>query len=448
MQIIDQPDLRKNVSFEVFSPSEDDTEDRSGSVEVRLLETLEVQAALSRRPSPHKPEQEANNCLSIFGKHANPCPITYETVPLTSPSKWPQRPLLIRPSSGVSIRGVRYSSDQNFISLPGSDHCLGCSLPINTGREAAGKSLVVDFETDLFVGTVLFRIKGAKSLFGDDTHEGSSLHDSYFDSHQRTFAAIVQGRFLSPNVPMSKCVTGQVFRRPARNLPPRFILKSAVKVISKLAPQLQANFDGMRPCFFSPLVSTAQTVLAEGTPSGYSTECDSSNSDTEDKPCKYCLYAGAGASIESMLEEPDPQHPTSMHWSLKAALGIPIPKSKKGGKIKSRKKAFDRLSSQKAENPCFDTQTVYTFEFFQHMLMFDTLSVNLGGIAGRHDLSPVLDGQPLKFMAAHLSDDSRSSVSDLKWLWNFDIWHENLYDDAISAEARSTLDAVPKIIHS
>ena len=74
----------------------------------------------------------------------------------------------------------------------------------------------------------------------------------------------------------------------------------------------------------------------------------------------------------------------------------------------------------------------YSFEFLQHLIDFDDLSVDLGSIAGKMFLKELLDGQPLKFMAAQRKDvagDDGNKGRGLDYLWFFDVFHETLYED-------------------
>ena len=131
-------------------------------------------------------------------------------------------------------------------------------MPINNGTETIGESLVIDFESTYFIGTLLLRIKQAPVPPSTTTTKQNTT--SYFDGKKRKFQAVIQGKFKK-SLPMSQCVTGQAFDRPAGRLPARWIVTAFIKFISTLAPQLEATIDGNKPRFLSPLVSTAHTVL-------------------------------------------------------------------------------------------------------------------------------------------------------------------------------------------
>lgn len=312
----------------------------------------------------------------------------------THPSTWEYRPLFLRPSpnSSMKIRGVRNSSSTEYLKEYDLEHD---SLPINSGNEQEGKCLVIDFTTSSFQGTALFRIKlqQNKSSESDGPNQ-----DYYFAGRKRTFQAVIKGKFLLP-IPISQCVTGQVFERPPAKLPPKFILHGAESLFKKLAPQLAIDLDGKRPKFLSPLASTAQTVV-----------CDDANSE----------------GIERDMGEPDQADPKSLHQHLTKPCR-PEKGTDTKARIKARKKAFDRNFARKDMGPKFDPSKEYTFEFFQHLVHFDDFSVDLG-MAGRHKLGGVLNGQPLKCTAARYHKDD---VDQLAFLWAFDIWHESLCVDKL-----------------
>lgn len=111
--------------------------------------------------------------------------------------------------------------------------------------------------------------------------------------------------------------------------------------------------------------------------------------------------------------------------------------------MKHRKKVFDRIFSNEEREPTFRTDCEYTFEFYQHLLHFDSFSLDMGkALGGQHSLVKLLNGQPLKVMAAHQFKASTVSGEEkeneqLNWLWSFDIWHESLYRTAAEHKRNS-----------
>lgn len=386
--------------------------------------------------------------LPVVGEHSYPCNDTYSPTPKAPPSQWPQRPILLRPSpdSCMRIIGIRYSASKQYVPLTDTGFCLGCTLPINNGYEKPGDCLVVDFETEIFIGTAMLRIKNIdKSLSKshDNKDEDRNLEEYYFHKRKRTFQAIVRGRFKVDNIPMSECITGQVFNRPAGNLPPKLIVKGAVAMISHLTPQLQTRLEGDCPRFLSPLVSTAQTALVHRNTNSQNgiIRQQSSTSPTQNEKST-TRFVGADESLEVEIHEPQPSDPSSLlHVLMNSGGGalscIPSIPSVKSSSIQSRtkirKKAFDKLFARRIKTPTFDTNAEYTFEFFQHLISFEDFALDFAKPIGKHSLSGILYGQPLKFMAAHQVQerDEKDAVvgEDMRWLWSFELWHESLYRD-------------------
>ena len=279
---------------------------------------------------------------------------------------------------------MRYMNSEEYRHFGG--FCSGCILPINNGEEEV--PLVIDFESPLFVGTLMLRLREIPSINGVAT---TTTDKSYFEGRKRRFQAVVRGRFRK-EVPISSCVTGQTFDRPAGKLPAPWMVRSIIRFVSVLSPQLEASLDGENPRFLSPLASTAQTVLVN------------------DK-----------GSFES-LEEPPAGDPSSL------VPEQPQSRDTVGSRIKQRKKHFNRITASKALTPVFSPEKEYTFEYFQHLLRFhDPNELHLDIGSAQIGLARSLNGQPLKFMAAAHEDET------LTTLWSFDLWHSSLYSYAQTA---------------
>eukprot|EP00980_Cylindrotheca_fusiformis_P013528 scaffold3450_cov114-Cylindrotheca_fusiformis.AAC.33 len=257
-----------------------------------------------------------------------------------SPSKWPQRPLLVRPTpnTATEITRIRYSSGADFLEDEG--FAESGSLPINGGKECLGRSVIVDFHSSQFVGSLMIRIRDAPKL--ESIQYQSS---SYFDGKKRTFQAVIRGRFRLPLV-MRNCVTGQTFRR-AGKLPSRWIVNSFVKIFSILAPHLEIDLRSKHPRFLAPLCATAQTVLVERRP------------EVADLAC-----------LDKTFVEPLATSRSSVLWE-------------EGASHASGSKPNESVPSR-------------------DMLDFkDDISIKMGRPLGSFSVSQITDGQPIKFMSAY-----------------------------------------------
>ena len=128
---------------------------------------------------------------------------------------------------------------------------------------------MVDFESKHFIGTLFLRIKQVPShrrkerINQDDdinntVEDGQNNQGDYFADKKRKFQAIVKGSFKTP-LSLSRCMTGQLFERPAGPLPARWIVKSFIKFISILAPRKSFLFNSKNMschCFHCVFISS------------------------------------------------------------------------------------------------------------------------------------------------------------------------------------------------
>ena len=367
------------------------------------------------------------------------------SIPPPPPETWPQRPILLRPTpgSGMTIHGIRFSSSTAYLppNAVNSGDDDDIMLPINNGMEKPGKCIVIDFESDLFIGTILMRVKNiCPSPLLESSHDTiTPTSTSYFDGKMRTFQGVVKGRFKQPNVSISECVTGQVFHRPAGSLPPRFIVNGAIGMIRLLAPALEANLDCDRPRFLCPLVSTAQGVMMSS-PIQCQHQLVADKTTVvmvEDKNNGGCW---ANESIENEINEPQPSDPSSLLQQLlhssKAEYSLPPDSDRIATRVKARKRAFDMVRARQDTSLVFDPNRLYTFEFFQHLVSLDEFAIHFMKPIGMWPLRSILDGQSLKFMAAYQTRNNLTSIDDMRYLWSFDLWHESLYRDACKHDTR------------
>ena len=324
--------------------------------------------------------------------------------PTLSSELWPQRPLLFRPTpgSGMRVKGVRFVNSTDYLWKTGEmNHTwvqalhrhwgrespamdLGCPecmiLPINNGNEKQNESLVVDFSSHLFEGTVLLRLRHSAG----STAQPYDDNRGYFAGVNRQYQVVIQGRPRQA-LSLNDLMTGLQLERPCGKLPPKWILNSTVKLMSFFAPQMQTNLTGPRPMSISPLGSTPQLIRVNG-----------------------------DLDMEQKQEEPIVNEET--------VLGIASDAPTSLARAKFRKKALDKMfSNRSSDMPSLTPDNIYTFEFLQHLLSFADFTLELGSMLGRIPLSDVLHGQALPVMA--FNQDQK--------LWSFDIFHESLMDEAL-----------------
>lgn len=329
------------------------------------------------------------------------------------PKEWPQAPLLLRPTpgSGTKVIGVRYADSEEYMkrwweevgggnrSKLSHTFCSECHcLPINNGNEEVGKTLVVDFESDLFQGTLQMRIRYAQGTNREPYNDSFG----YFSGLNRHYQCVIQGRFKRDDIPMTRCVAGQTFSDPL-NLPPAYVVKGGIRIMNFFAPRLQVKLDGTSPYFVSPLGSTPQTVKVD-----------------QLEPMNRFKQFKANISISLDQEEPVDQN--KMLIPIKVGSG-----SSSVVRAKVRKKAFDKICADEDESLKFQTDKIYTFEFLQHLVDFQTYEMSLGSMLGKMDLSKAVNGQPMSLMAAYQRPMEGEKKFCFDTLWSFDLWHENVY---------------------
>ncbi|EEC43558.1 predicted protein [Phaeodactylum tricornutum CCAP 1055/1] len=380
--------------------------------------------------------------------HPATCHCQKHTAPIVPPQLWPQGQLLMRPTpgSGVRIRGIRfakatsssylwqasdYPSGQSPVTWPQAlqDHwkeanvhisatampeghdellqrlqsyrmCPNCMiLPVNNGNEPDGESLVTDFESDLFVGTMLVRLRHTQGT----TPEPYNDQIGYFANVKRRYQVVMRGRFKQ-SIPWTRCVAGLELTRKTARLPAKCVVKGAMKVISFLAPQLDAQLEGSHPHSLTPLGSTAQSLRVQrNTPSSIENNYDEFD-------------------LEAKLEEPTRDEET--------LLGKASTASSTTSRARFRKKGFDKVFGSKEASLQTNPEDIYTFEFLQHLFNFQEFSIELSSLFGSIHLQDCLDGQPLQIVAKH--KDSNNTR-----LWSFDVWHECLYREAVAFDERN-----------
>ena len=95
-------------------------------------------------------------------------------------------------------------------------------------------------------------------------------------------------------------------------------------------------------------------------------------------------------------------------WVHPRLPGVPSPRAARGLRARCRQ------------------ERVWTFCFYQHVLDFARYELALGS-GHTFSLPYYLDGQPLQIMA---------KTTDGRYLWNFEIWHEQLLEGALQVSRR------------
>ena len=113
----------------------------------------------------------------------------------------------------------------------------------------------IEFETDLFKGKACIWIQGLPST-----------PPSLFKGKQRKSMITVQGRFKQ-RVAFEDCLSGQEFARPARELPPRWLVESVlIKVRLGCPARIHSNLAGVPIKVEAWFLGSVNGVIPAGRP--------------------------------------------------------------------------------------------------------------------------------------------------------------------------------------
>ena len=246
-----------------------------------------------------------------------------------------------------------------------SDAQPDLAIPIY-GRGPVPLGKPFKFVSDLFEGMCLIRLRGVPS----DDADGDA---NYFLGRRRKFQAIVQGRFKEP-LNVSEVLTGHEFVRPLKGLPPPWVLSAGVNLIKRLAPGANIVLHEQQPRALAVLAATSQLISADMPGNEPDITCSQIEEDAS-------LFGGIF----------------------------------KGGDVSSARRKRHLAAPSRAARYAFDTESIYTFDFYQNILDTANYSLDLGFTT--LGMAKVLDGQPIQILAK--TNDGRN-------LWNFQVWHDML----------------------
>ena len=236
---------------------------------------------------------------------------------------WPHRPIYLKASGETEVFGIP------------EDEALPLGVPF-------------EFETRLFKGRMLVRLRNAKT---DDPEK----HDAYFQGRNQVMQTVVQGRFKKA-VNMADVFVGSVFKEPMHLVPPPFF-KSLFK---RLAPGAILDFASKTPKVVTLYAGTAQTI-----------------------------------SVDAPGQEPD----------ITAADLFENVSRSFGDQFKSIKERKRKLSSpHKAADYQFDPENVYTLQIHDESMDYGTYNIRLP-VYGNFHLSQALGPQPMSLSAVTTTGD-------------------------------------------
>lgn len=261
---------------------------------------------------------------------------------------WPNRPVYVQAGEGTGTAQCASLRDKG----QDSDDALPIGTPI-------------EFETDLFKGKILFRVKGVKT----STAVAEEL-DKYFEGRRRVKQVVVQGRFKE-SFPISDVHYGDVYGKPL-NISP--IVKIASPIFQQLVPGVIMDLSSETPKVVAPMAGEAKTF-----------------------------------SVDKPGSEPDICSITLVENTL--LLG-------EFDSINHRKKVL--RTSQTASQYHYDPNLCFTWEFYDDIIDVAAYAANLPILRMPYSLAYFLNKQPFTFSAIAKGE---------KEIFRFRIYHEILVED-------------------
>ncbi|CAD7702563.1 unnamed protein product [Ostreobium quekettii] len=223
-------------------------------------------------------------------------------------------------------------------------------IRVNTGEP-------FHFESNLFKGQAVMWVAGL-----DSTPKG------LFQGQRRVTHLAVQGRFKK-ELDFTDVFTGQEFLLPLKHLPAMSLFSVLLKLGKRLSPSLVAGMTPV-PHILTPIAAAAQMI-------------------TINRPGE-----------EKSINSPPQEDMRVLGTQFCKGNGEPISGP-------HRKKMMSDVRNRTGRK--FDTEHVYTFHFWQHLLDLSTFELDLN--IKQFSLSRHLGGQPLQLMA------KTKESGDVGWRW-------------------------------
>jgi len=298
-------------------------------------------------------------------------------IPSLHVSQWPHRPAYFCAHPDVDTK----------------DFEKGAPLPL--GR-------LVEFETDLFVGRMLFRLKPipptevvSNECDADEKNQKvvEKAQEDYFEGKKRNYQFVIQGRFRK-EIPISNLVIGDFYTKPMVGIPKGIMMRMYQRFMETINPGVIMDMTSDTPKALGPFGS-AQTLR-----------------------------------VDIPGQEPDLSQTTAINNlkdNTKLLFENPIVKKKGFNDIEmSTSKRRSWLSNPKNScNHSTNPEHVYTVELYDHTMCFGSYNQHAMGM--KIDMTKTMNGQPLSI--------GIFTYDDQKIVCKFPIWHERLLAEMKAAKS-------------
>ena len=349
---------------------------------------------------------------------------------LPDPSSWPHRPVFVRfsPRDNGTQRALAgwatpWGPETGEVGekTPPSSSIANC--PVNTETFMA-------FESELFVGKIVCRFKGINCPANPSACKTSN---DFFKKKRCTFQVVVQGKFKE-EVRADRILTGGEFHKPFTERPPNYLVSAGCKFFAALTPGLELDLLCDEPYYAATLGGTVTTLSvdaegeepdplsdvkerngrmggafssdqkkdgASGTPRLFAGEKERS-SQTES------TTAGDGKTVQNA-------DVVASNRTERFQTSTKTSEPSEGSGVSVTRRCRVLGDPRTAKEYVYNTNDVYTFDYFQSVLLFDSYCLDIGIVKLKLDRH--VDGQPLGIMAKH---------QDGRYVYNFEIFHECL----------------------
>ena len=349
---------------------------------------------------------------------------------LPDPSLWPHRPVFVRfsPRDNGTQRALAgwatpWGPETGEVGekTPPSSSIANC--PVNTETFMA-------FESELFVGKIVCRFKGIHCPANPSACKTSN---DFFKKKRCTFQVLVQGKFKE-EVRADLILTGGEFHKPFTERPPNYLVSAGCKFFAALTPGLELDLLCDEPYYTATLGGTVTTlsVDAEGEEPDPLSDVKERNGRMGGAFSSDQKKEGASGTPRLFAGEKEPASQTesttagdgktfqnadvvasSVSERFQTSTKTSEPSEGSGVSVARRCRVLG--DPRTAKEYVYNTNDVYTFDYFQSVLLFDSYCLDIGIVKLKLDRH--VDGQPLGIMAKH---------QDGRYVYNFEIFHECL----------------------
>jgi len=244
--------------------------------------------------------------------------------------------------------------------------------------EALPLGVPINFESDLFKGSIFLRLRSNASP------DNKAEHTAYFNGKKRLWQVVIQGHFKE-ELDVSNLLIGDFYEKPLTGIPKGGIMKMYQKFMEVLSPGIVMDMTSDKPKILTPFGSAQKMRI-----------------DLPGNEPEITIAVGNVQEDTSLLLGKEFSSPNS---------------------TKSRRKYLSKPknSSNYKVNPAH----VYTLEFYDHSMNFGTYYQHMFGNA-KIDMVDSMNGQALAFCLF---------TRDKRIVWKFPLWHERLIKDMMKKHA-------------